>query len=550
MAKLSNAKSQFALDVAEQLAVVGKSVLVTHKLKPQIIKQIITRPDLCASLGVLASNAKQYTKGAKALKASKDFRILGYVGYQNFVKKATLDVSKFQDKVAGEFDLANNALVVVFQKDQATGDFEGDIQDLKSVAIPWEKAILPATKIPNAIYLVILFGENWVRPKSEKFAKVKLRINLRKENKRTPAKIKAELKRKANKKLKRINAQLKVAKTAASQTAQRLQAFDKYGETTRQEFLNSRALAKQFGQRLQNAGQDVSQKDLKRFKSIARKNSKVADGYRLASGVSNPQALRQRAASLESRINKLLGRRQAINTKLNADLAALGGDQELQVVPQQQVVQQVLVPQLPVQQVTNPRVQKLMKRAQILNQRIANAQNSKVRGNANFELRKINKQLQALGVPSQVVNTQVVAPQLQVAPQLTAEAKRLQAKIAKILGRNQVLKQRVLSDDTKARGNAAFQLRKNANKLKQLGYQVAPQNIQGTGFNTLGQRIRQILGSNQVAPAVQTAPAQVIQQVVPVQQVVPAKKTRGRKPKLQNVALDVNSRVDDLLAMV
>ena len=550
MAKLSNAKSQFALDVAEQLAVVGKSVLVTHKLKPQIIKQIITRPDLCASLGVLASNAKQYTKGAKALKASKDFRILGYVGYQNFVKKATLDVSKFQDKVAGDFDLANNALVVVFQKDQATGDFEGDIQDLKSVAIPWEKAILPATKIPNAIYLVILFGENWVRPKSEKFAKVKLRINLRKENKRTPAKIKAELKRKANKKLKRINAQLKVAKTTASQTAQRLQAFDKYGETSRQQFLNSRALAKQFGQRLQNAGQDVPQKDLKRFKSIARKNAKIADGYRLASGVSNPQALRQRAASLEARINNLLGRRQAITSKLNADLAAIGGDQELQVVPQQEIAQQILVPQLPVQQVANPRVQKLMKRAQILNQRIANAQNSKVRGNANFELRKINKQLQALGVPSQVVNTQVVAPQLQVAPQLTAEAKRLQAKIAKILGRNQVLKQRVLSDDTKARGNAAFQLRKNANKLKQLGYQVAPQNIQGTGFNTLGQRIRQILGSNQVAPAVQTAPAQVLQQVVPVQQVVPAKKTRGRKPKLQNVALDVNSRVDDLLAMV
>jgi hypothetical protein len=546
MAKLSNAKSQFALDVAEQLAVVGKSVLVTHKLKPQIIKQIVTRPDLCASLGVLASNAKQYTKGAKALKASKDFRILGYVGYQNFVKKATLDVSKFQAKVAGDFNLANNSLVVVFQKDEATGDFEGDVQDLKSVAIPWEKAILPETKIPNAIYLVILFGQGWIRPKSEKFASVKLRVNLRKENKRTPAKIKAELKRKANKKLKRINSQLSGLKAASRQTAQRLQAFDKYGEVSRQEFLNSRALARQFGQRLQNPKQDVTQQDLKRYKSIVRKNSKIADGYKLASGVSNPQALRQRASSLEARIAKLLGRRQAINTKLNADLAAVGG-QQLQIVD---APQQILVPQMPVQQVANPRVQKLMKRAQILNQRIANAQNSKVRGNANFELRKINKQLQALGVPSQVVNSQVVAPQLQVAPQLTAEAKRLQAKIAKILGRNQVLKQRVLSDDTKARGNAAFQLRKNAGKLRQLGYQVAPQAIQGTGFNTLGQRIRQILGSNQTAPAAQVAPAQVIQQVVPVQQIAPVKKTRGRKPKLQNVALDVNSRVDDLLAMV
>ena len=546
MAKLSNAKSQFALDVAEQLAVVGKSVLVTHKLKPQIIKQIITRPDLCASFGVFVSNAKQYTKGAKALKASKDFRILGYVGYQNFVKKATLDISKFQSKVTGDFDLANNALVLVFQKDEATGDFEGDIQDLKSVAITWEKAILPETKIPNAIYLVVLFGQNWIRPKSEKFAAVKLKVNLRKENKRTPAKIKAELKRKANKKLKRINSQLSGLKAASRQTAQRLQAYDKYGEVSRQQFLNSRALARQFGQRLQNPAQDVTQQDLKRFKSIARKNSKIAAGYKTASGVSNPQALRQRAASLEARINQLLGRRQAINNKLNADLAALGG-QQLQVtdIPQQ-VAQQILVPQLPVQQVANPRVQKLMKRAQILNQRIANAQNSKVRGNANFELRKINKQLQALGVPSQVVNTQVVAPQLQVSPQLTAAGKNLEARIAKILGRNQVLKQRIVNGDTKARGNAAFQLRKNAGKLRQLGHQVAPQSIDGTGFNTLGQRIRQILGNQNVQAAV--AP-QVIQQVVPVQQ-VPVKKTRGRKKAAANLNLDINDRVDELLSII
>lgn len=546
MAKLSNAKSQFALDVAEQLAVVGKSVLVTHKLKPQIIKQIITRPDLCASFGVFVSNAKQYTKGAKALKASKDFRILGYVGYQNFVKKATLDVSKFQSKVTGDFDLANNALVLVFQKDEATGDFEGDIQDLKSVAITWEKAILPETKIPNAIYLVVLFGQNWIRPKSEKFAAVKLKVNLRKENKRTPAKIKAELKRKANKKLKRINSQLSGLKAASRQTAQRLQAYDKYGEVSRQQFLNSRALARQFGQRLQNPAQDVTQQDLKRFKSIARKNSKIATGYKTASGVSNPQALRQRAASLETRINQLLGRRQAINNKLNADLAALGG-QQLQVtdIPQQ-VAQQILVPQLPVQQVANPRVQKLMKRAQILNQRIANTESSKVRGNANFELRKINKQLQALGVPSQVVNTQVVAPQLQVSPQLTAAGKNLEARIAKILGRNQVLKQRIVNGDTKARGNAAFQLRKNAGKLRQLGHQVAPQSIDGTGFNTLGQRIRQILGNQNVQAVV--AP-QVIQQVVPVQQ-VPVKKTRGRKKAATNLNLDINDRVDELLSII
>ena len=546
MAKLSNAKSQFALDVAEQLAVVGKSVLVTHKLKPQIIKQIITRPDLCASFGVFVSNAKQYTKGAKALKASKDFRILGYVGYQNFVKKATLDVSKFQSKVTGDFDLANNALVLVFQKDEATGDFEGDIQDLKSVAITWEKAILPETKIPNAIYLVVLFGQNWIRPKSEKFAAVKLKVNLRKENKRTPAKIKAELKRKANKKLKRINSQLSGLKAASRQTAQRLQAYDKYGEVSRQQFLNSRALVKQFGQRLQNPAQDVTQQDLKRFKSIARKNSKIAAGYKTASGVSNPQALRQRAASLEARINQLLRRRQAINSKLNADLAALDG-QQLQVtdIPQQ-VAQQILVPQLPVQQVANPRVQKLMKRAQILNQRIANAESSKVRGNANFELRKINKQLQALGVPSQVVNTQVVTPQLQVSPQLTAAGKNLEARIAKILGRNQVLKQRIVNGDTKARGNAAFQLRKNAGKLRQLGHQVAPQSIDGTGFNTLGQRIRQILGNQNVQAAV--AP-QVIQQVVPVQQ-VPVKKTRGRKKAAANLNLDINDRVDELLSII
>lgn len=547
MAKLSNAKSQFALDVAEQLAVVGKSVLVTHKLKPQIIKQIITRPDLCASFGVFVSNAKQYTKGAKALKASKDFRILGYVGYQNFVKKATLDVSKFQSKVTGDFDLANNALVLVFQKDEATGDFKGDIQDLKSVAITWEKAILPETKIPNAIYLVVLFGQNWIRPKSEKFAAVKLKVNLRKENKRTPAKIKAELKRKANKKLKRINSQLSGLKAASRQTAQRLQAYDKYGDISRQQFLNSRALARQFGQRLQNPAQDVTQQDLKRFKSIVRKNSKIAAGYKTASGVSNPQALRQRAASLEARINQLLGRRQAINNKLNADLAALGG-QQLQVtdIPQQ-VAQQILVPQLPVQQVANPRVQKLMKRAQILNQRMANAESSKVRGNANFELRKINKQLQALGVPSQVVNTQVVAPQMQVSPQLTAAGKNLEARIAKILGRNQVLKQRIVNGDTKARGNAAFQLRKNAGKLRQLGHQVAPQSIDGTGFNTLGQRIRQILGNQNVQAAV--TPPQVIQQVVPVQQ-VPVKKTRGRKKAAANLNLDINDRVDELLSII
>lgn len=524
MAKLSNAKSQFALDVAQQLTVMGKQVLTTHKLKPQIVKTILSRPDLCASLGVFVTNSKAYNKGAKALRRTKDFQILGYVGYQNFIKKASLDVSNFQNKVDGEFSLANNVNVIILQKDEATGNFESDVTDLKSLTTTWEKAILPAAKIPNAIYLVVLYGENWVRPKSEKFAAVKLRINVKKEAKRTPAKLKAELKRKANKKLKRINSQIRAAKSDLSGAQQRIKAFQKYGDVTTQQYLKNKKLQSEFTERLQAGEDKYSPEELEKFGKIARKSGRVATGTKLARSVRNQEALRDRVERLKSKLDKLTGRRQVINNDLAAKLAQFG-DEEL---PQQQVAIQQLITQATPQQAANPRIQKLMKRAQLLNDRIANTTSSKVRGNANFELRKINSELQKLGVPSYVVNAEQLAPEMQIAPQATVAKQNTDRRVQKLMNRLEVLRKRLPeAPNSKVRGNIAYQIR---NKKKQL-------------LDTYGIEVPQQQTDSSLTPQQRAYPQQHIGKEI--QQVVAAiAPQRYEQLKRQNDVKSVNVPVD------
>ena len=205
-------------------------------------------------------------------------------------------------------------------------------------------------------------------------------------------------------------------------------------------------------------------------------------------------------------------------------LAQFGEDE----IPQQQVAIQQLITQATPQQVANPRIQKLMKRAQLLNDRIANTTSSKVRGNANFELRKINSELQQLGVPSYVVNAEQLAPEMQIAPQATVAKQNVDRRVQKLMNRLEVLRKRLPEAlNSKVRGNIAYQIR---NKKKQL-------------LDTYGIEVPQQQTDSSLTPQQRAYPQQHIGKEI--QQVVAAiAPQRYKQLKRQNDVKSVNVPVD------
>lgn len=208
-------KKEFVLQVVDQLLENPRKVLAGHGIQAAVLQTIVKRPDVMQKLASILYTLKTAKKGAVGLKKASNFQIKGYKTFPDMNMKAREDIETFIGGLNGDdqtkFNNAENVVTILMLPDTnglVPGD-EGDevVQGIitgKSVLLPFDSAVRKEYKIPGGMYLVVMVADSAVRPAEEKIALRNEKKNKRAAAKRTPAKIKMELKRKANKKLAKL----------------------------------------------------------------------------------------------------------------------------------------------------------------------------------------------------------------------------------------------------------------------------------------------------------------------------------------------------------
>lgn len=208
-------KKEFVLQVVDQLLENPRKVLAGHGIQAAVLQTIVKRPDVMQKLASILYTLKTAKKGAVGLKKASNFQIKGYKTFPDMNMKAREDIETFIGGLANDdqikFNNADNVITILMLPD-STGLVPGDegddvVQGIitgKSVLLPFDSAVRKEYKIPGGMYLVVMIGDSAVRPAEEKIALRNEKKNKRAAAKRTPAKIKMELKRKANKKLAKL----------------------------------------------------------------------------------------------------------------------------------------------------------------------------------------------------------------------------------------------------------------------------------------------------------------------------------------------------------
>lgn len=230
-------RKEFVLNVVEEMGTNPRAVLAGHGIAPAVLQEILERPDIMSKLATVLYSTKYAKKGAKGLKKQSNFKITGYKNFPDFNLKAREDVENFIGGLdandAASFTNANNILtILMLPQEKADEDLndEAKIYTGKSVALTFDSSVRKEYKVPGGIYLTVMMGDSVARPAEEKAAKRKSRVNKKKQNKRTPAKIRMELKSKANKKLAVIKNKTKALEEKATNTALEMQQFAAIGD--------------------------------------------------------------------------------------------------------------------------------------------------------------------------------------------------------------------------------------------------------------------------------------------------------------------------------
>ena len=205
-------KKEFVLQVVDQLLENPRKVLAGHGIQAAVLQTIVKRPDVMQKLASILYTLKTAKKGAVGLKKASNFQIKGYKTFPDMNMKAREDIETFIGGLNGDdqtkFNNAENVVTILMLPD-TNGLVPGDevVQGIitgKSVLLPFDSAVRKEYKIPGGMYLVVMVADSAVRPAEEKIALRNEKKNKRAAAKRTPAKIKMELKRKANKKLAKL----------------------------------------------------------------------------------------------------------------------------------------------------------------------------------------------------------------------------------------------------------------------------------------------------------------------------------------------------------
>lgn len=230
-------RKEFVLNTVEEMKENPRAILAGHGIKAAVLQEIIARPDVMSKLATVLYSTRYAKKGAKGLKKAQNFRIFGYKNFPEFNAKAREDVEVFfeglSEKDQATFNNAESILtILMLPGGKATGEETDEMEIItgKSTAVTFETAVKKEYKIPGGVYITVMMGDSVARPAEEKIAKRKEKKNKRVQSKRTPAKIKAELKLKARKKLDMLEKKRKDLEATAYAAEKEVQQFRQVGK--------------------------------------------------------------------------------------------------------------------------------------------------------------------------------------------------------------------------------------------------------------------------------------------------------------------------------
>lgn len=229
-------RKDFVLTVVDQLKENPRQVLAGHGISAAVLQTIVGRPDVMGKLATILYSMNSAKKGAAGLKKAANFKISGYRSFGDFNGKGREDIETFIGGLpaddAAKFTNANNILTILLLPDVVdNGDdvTAASIISGKSIAITFDSAVRKEYKVSGGMYLTVSFGDSAIRTAEVAAAKREEKVNKRKQIKRTPAKIAAELKAKARKKLASLDgkrAALQASKYAAQKQLQQYASIE------------------------------------------------------------------------------------------------------------------------------------------------------------------------------------------------------------------------------------------------------------------------------------------------------------------------------------
>lgn len=187
-----------------------RALLTTSGLSPKIIGMIQGRRDIFSKLAYFMMLTKNYAKGARGFVKADNFAMYGYINFNYFNKQARTDLEEFKNGLPkgkteeenaksdfGKFTEEENVIVIMcMPDDQSNLNLGTSVATGRSAFITFDKAVRTEYKVPGCFYLMIAFGDSFIKPAEEKKASVKATAFGAKMEKRKPSVIKGEFKEK------------------------------------------------------------------------------------------------------------------------------------------------------------------------------------------------------------------------------------------------------------------------------------------------------------------------------------------------------------------
>lgn len=330
-------KKEFVQQVSEALKASPRPVLAGHGIPMVVLKQIASRFDIIAKLATILWSTKFFKKGAKGLKKAPGFLIKGYKNYKEFINKAPMDTQAFMESLSEKdmenFNVNNNVITFVcIPDDKTSGDNATDLVGGKSIVMEYTKALKKEYRIPGCFYINVYWADSIVRPAELRVAKAKEKVNKRKYVRRTRTKILAEIKKKAQYKLKKIAEMNTELETTGIKADAALQQFNQFGKALGFDTTDQRTAISNFkkydaANRKLIRSLSVADKKLYEMAVEAIKNKDERTAKLLLKKINNPEitalVLGEKPMTLDAakaaRVKALRKQAKAINDK-NAEL--------------------------------------------------------------------------------------------------------------------------------------------------------------------------------------------------------------------------------------
>lgn len=388
-------RKEFVVQVVNDLKENPKAVLRGHGLNPTFLEMLSSREDILGKIVSFAFSTKTATKGKKALLKQNNMRIFAYKNFADFNTKGRNDVQTFMEGLTPEdvetFNNKNNIIVILALPDNGdTGNTEENISLGKSVMLSFDSAVKKEYKLTGGVYYVIMYGDSAIRAAEAQKAEAKEVVNEKTVKLiNTPNKIKSNLIKKAKTKMAKINNKDKRLRSKANLVSSELNELSAYAkqlglssdvkpgditsadrEFNRRTTAGSRALKEAridehkrtintirmrnriLVQELQNAETAKKRADI-RF--AINKNKEKIDALKARIAVYddfNARTFKNKAkilSEVQAEIDANLAAGQNITNSLNAALAKLNLNSEEKQQIAQQVIEEVVNNEMPLQ---------------------------------------------------------------------------------------------------------------------------------------------------------------------------------------------------------